>query len=323
VSERAELLEGLRRFIDEAVICESPASQGAGELTHKMDVLERVVELLRLEHGEMQNRLRMKDCLTGGLEVSRSASGALRLRVGGSANRIERPGWPSPGGRTQDELQIPLILYLFITYRHRRRINDLLVSFLGEMRPWLSPDDVESTLTGVMRAMTTTRTAARALRLHGLIVDSPETAYKSWELSILGLVVGSLLVERRGRFVELTPRGVRATASGRFGASNHLTSVLADLMRELTDPTIVSRALRRVCTPNQDVFPTFDEVVAVLSEFGDELEQAQGQRRLEWHELRDRARALLTRLAEKVPESALADDMAKDLALRDLLGENY
>jgi hypothetical protein len=322
VSQRNELVANLRLFIDEAVLFEDPSLAGAAELAHKLDVLERAVELLRLEHGEMQNRLRMEDCLARGLEVSRGADGALRLRVGGSATGIASPGWPSPGGRTQDELQIPLILYLFITYRHRRRINDLLVSFLEEMRPWLSPDDVESTRTGVMRAMTTTRTAARALRLHGLIIDSPETAYKSWELSILGLLMASILVERSGRFVEMAPRGVKASASGRFGASNHLASALAALMRELNDPMVVSQALSRVCIPNRDVFATFDEVAAVLAQFAADFGQAESGRKFEWRELRERARALLTLLGEKVPASALADDMAKDLALRDLLQTN-
>jgi hypothetical protein len=93
-------------------------------------------------------------------------------------------------------------------------------------------------------------------------------------------------------------------------------------MRELNDPMVVSQALSRVCIPNRDVFATFDEVAAVLAQFAADFGQAESGRKFEWHELRERARALLTLLGEKVPASALADDMAKDLALRDLLQTN-
>jgi hypothetical protein len=62
----------------------------------------------------------------------------------------------------------------------------------------VSPDKVEL----FSSAMTTTRSAARAMRLHGLLTDSDRTAYKTWELSVLGLLVGAVLLERVGPSLE-------------------------------------------------------------------------------------------------------------------------
>jgi hypothetical protein len=209
MSGDADMLAALESFVEDVVRIRGLGEPDAGDLARKVDVLERVVELMRLRSGVMENRLRMEELLGRGLQVSRGGDGAVRLLVGGGAV-TGRAGWRSRGGRTQTEMQVPLILYLLITYRSPRTINNLLVDFLSEARAWLSPSDVETTRTGVMRAMTTTRSAARALRLHGLLTDSDRTAYKTWELSVLGLLVGALLLERFGPTLDMNARALRA-----------------------------------------------------------------------------------------------------------------
>jgi hypothetical protein len=319
--EREALMNGLAAFIEQVVVLTNPPQSSADALGVKLDVLERLIELLRLIHGSVGNKQRIEDLLSHGLEVSRSSMGGLRVRVGVNATQLRLPGWPAPGGRSQAELQVPLMLYMFVTYRKKRAISDLLVDFLEELRPWLSPSDVESTRTGVMRVMTTTRSAARALRLHGLISDSQRTAYKSWELTVLGLVVAALLIEREGTSLEMQPRGLRVTSGGRFGASNHLTEPLSKIARELHDPRNVTRALHRVCSPNREVFPTFDRVVGIIVSWSKRREESLTSRHPDMFQLRKQARELVSELSTLVPENALADDMAKDFALRDVLGE--
>jgi hypothetical protein len=173
----------------------------------------------------------------------------------------------------------------------------------------------------VMRVMTTTRSAARSLRIHGLVIDSQRTAYKSWALTILGLLTAALLIERKGRSIEMPARGLRIVNEGRFGASNHLAQSVSRVMRELSDPEVVSTTLGRICTPNRDVFPTFDRAVEAIVQFGKEREVLLNGRRPDVFELREQARALIGQLSQLIPAEALADDMAKDFAVRDLLGQ--
>lgn len=319
MSGEAGLFAKLERFVGDAVRIGSLGEPIGGDLAWKVDVLERVIELLRLRSGVMENRLRMDELLGRGLDVSRGADGALRLIVGGGTSRPVT-GWPSPGGRTQSELQVPLILYLLITYREPRSINDLLVECLAEVRTWLSPSDVETTRTGVMRAMTTTRSAARALRLHGLLTDSDRTAYKTWELSVLGLLVAAVLLERAGRSLEMKPRSLVLAEGGRFGASTHLATPVTDVLRLLSDPREVSAALHRICAPNRDVFPTFDQAVGILVSFTQRFSAERELRRREPHELRAEARTMIDALRDAIPADAFSEDMAKDVALKELLG---
>lgn len=262
----------------------------------------------------------MGDVLARGVEVVPGTAGALRLMIGAPAANIDSRAWRAPEGRTQEEMQVPLLLYLLVTYQHPRRINDLLVDFLTEVRPWLSAYDVETTRTGVMRAMTTARSAARALRLHGLLTDSDRTAYKSWELSVLGLLVARLLVERVGVEPDMQSRWRATSSGGRFGASTHLSKPVDEALRTLSDPSAVAAAMHRICGPNRDVFETFDRAVELVVAFTRRVgDEARPQRR-EPHEARAEARAMIVALREAIPPDAFSADMAKDVALKELLG---
>jgi hypothetical protein len=319
VTDKGEMFASLEAFVDDAVRTTGIGDPDSGDLARKIDVLERVVELMRLHSGAMENRLRMEELLSRGVEVSRGSDGALRLLLGGGAP-TGKAIWPSPGGRTQTEMQVPLILFLLITYRRPRSINNLLVEFLGEARAWLSPSDVETTRTGVMRAMTTTRSAARALRLYGLLTDSDRTAYKTWELSVLGLLVGAVLLERVGPTLEMQARGLPISEGGRFGSSTHLARPVADVLRLFSDAREVSAVLRRICTPNREVLSTFDRAVEMVVAFVGRYDAEGKARGGEPHELRAEARTLIEALREAIPPDAFSGDMAKDVAMKELLG---
>jgi hypothetical protein len=61
--------------------------------------------------------------------------------------------------------------------------------------------------------------------------------------------------------------------------------------------------------------------VALVVAFSKGREAATAGKILEPHELRAQARTLIDELSIAVPAEVLADDMAKELALRDLLGD--
>lgn len=320
MNDRSRLFADLVAFVDDAVRLEGESTRTPVGISRKLDVLQRVVELLRLQDGVMENRLPMRDLLASGIEVSPWASGALRLSVGVGPTFDKDSGRPAPGGRTQGELQVPLIRYLLRGYWAPRRINDLLVEFLGEIRPWLSTDDVESTRTGVMRVMTTTRSAARSLRLHGLLTDSARTAHKTWELSVLGLLVGAILHERAGQTPEVASRTLPQVTSGPFGGDTFLAQPVAEVLGLLRDPREVSAALQRICVPDRDVFATFDQAVNIMVSFTSGLESQRDGRHPEPHERREVAQAMMEALRVAVPPAALGRDLATHFAFEELLG---
>jgi hypothetical protein len=319
MADLSELLSALEAFADDAVIIREASGTPATSLSEKLDVLERVVELLRLHTGAMENRTKMGDVLARGVEVVPGTAGALRLMIGAPAAKADGRAWRAPEGRTQDEMQVPLLLYLLVTYRHPRRINDLLVDFLTEVRPWLSAYDVETTRTGVMRAMTTARSAARALRLHGLLTDSDRTAYKTWELSVLGLLVARLLVERVGAEPDMQSRWNASSSGGPFGASTHLSKPVDEALRTLSDPATVASAMQRIGSLRRDVFETFDRAVEIVAAFASRFAGEARLERREPHEARAEARAMIDALREAIPPDRLSAEMAEDVALKQLL----
>jgi hypothetical protein len=260
----------------------------------------------------------MAKLLNTGFEVSRGASGALRITVGRASSRRLDLLLPSPGGWTQDDLQTSLLVYLFVSYRKRVQISRQIAGFLRELQPWLSAEDVETTRTGVTRVMTTTRSSARALREHGLISQGPGTAHRRWVLTIAGLLVAAQLVERKGSAVDLDARGLRKTGDGTFGASLHLSEDVVTALAPLRDPQKVCELLTRLCGPDREVVEAFDHVVTEVSRYAhlvcDPDTSGRGL-----PERRSAAKAIIDRLSETIPSDVLADAFAKDHALRGVL----
>lgn len=186
------LLDETERLIDRLVglHCEQLAPGG---LATRLDVLERLIELLRLRSGRIENTLSIHDLLHRELEVFVNAeTGALWLTVGPK----RRDRHLAEVFRRHPDLHVALLLFLLYSGRAERRIGDDLNQFILEVKEGLHPCDTETTKTGVVRIATTTRDAARALRQHGLLRDVDETRGRRWELSVLGVLVASELSER-------------------------------------------------------------------------------------------------------------------------------
>ena len=81
-SERDDALESLASFVESAIQIDS-ATRWSTTLAEKLDVLERVIELLRLRTGKVVNSLRVDELLANGLSVSTAPGGGSVLTVGG------------------------------------------------------------------------------------------------------------------------------------------------------------------------------------------------------------------------------------------------
>ena len=315
-----ELLSALEAFVDDVVDLGPPDRRDADRLRAKLDVLERVVELLRLRTGWNGRRVLTRELLAGGMTVEPDHRGRAVLRLGRSAACRLTASWPAPSERRQSELHVPLLLYLLEYHRDGTRIADLLVEFVNLIREHLSPEDVETTGTGVTRIMTTTRAAARTLRAYGLLTDSDRVAYRTWELSVFGILVAVRLRERK-MTLALPRRSLRFNdATGPHGASWVLADVVSRVVGELADPARVAETLQRVCRPNIDVLDSFQPAIDAVSAFCQRLAESDEAKDPYPAELMQQARAMTDAVAAVVPPAVLADDIAKHFAIQELLG---
>jgi len=153
------------------------------------------------------------------------------------------------------------------------------------------------------------------------MTHSDRTAYKTWELSLLGLLVAMVLDDRFDAD-EIPSRGLpMGGGAGRFGGSTSLHESVSEVLRELANPERVSQILRRACASDREVFETFVHCVNVVSRFCDQFRDEHRRRNVDVAELRRASRVLLAELDALVPARLLADDLAKHYALEDLITE--
>lgn len=302
------LLQDLELFVENAV--QFAYGDNPATLADKMNVLGRVVELLRLQTGRLVNDFPMPDLLKAGVCVRRTTVGALTIVVGGEG-RAPGVRIHAPNGWRESELQVPLLLSLMSQVRPKQRVGTLIDAFVAQIRDRLSPADVETTKTGVPRIVTTIRLAARTLRLHGLLTFSEETAYKTWEPSVLGLLVGVAIVEKN-KSTQLEDRS-RALID-----VNHLAAPLIDVLQEFANPGVVSQLVHKILGPNRDVFDSYDRAINVVTNFCARFYGASQSADHPRHELRAAAKALLSELSSALQPGELARDILVDRALKSL-----
>lgn len=225
--------------------------------------------------------------------------------------------WPVIYERKDKELQVPLLIYLLHYHRAGTRIGDLLVEFTNLIRGHLGPRDAESTDTGVTRIMTTIRDSARMLRYCGLLTDSPGLKYRTWELSVFGILVAVKLYERGYRLAP-PPRWPDNTWPAPSGGL--LAQPVHEIVRELSDPEVVAGTFLRICGPNYDVFHTFGPAIEAVMDYCAYLARIGSEERPLIAVLRQQAEAMMKAVGDRVPPAALAEDLAKHFAIEELLG---
>lgn len=157
------------------------------EIWIKIDLLERMLELLRFQNRCPDNRFPLEWFVQGNVEVK---NGCVHFAA---PQDIKWCG----SGTPPIQLQPKLLLFLF--YRNLggdTQVYEIIDTFIKLVWDQLTPLDFKKTLTGVTRCFTNTRFAANILRVYGLLKFTKREAYKTWVLSLTGLLTASALAAK-------------------------------------------------------------------------------------------------------------------------------
>lgn len=157
------------------------------ELHQKIDVLGYVLEKLKFE------------CLHYGEEVAFEEFDQCEVFADTERIVVAAPEkYRKPTcGIAPLRLQSPLLIFLLLHHRARFQVLEIITLFIGEIRGSLTFLDFKKTQTGVTRCFTNTRFAATKLRDFGLLKFTRREAFKTWELSLPGLLVAAQLYQDR------------------------------------------------------------------------------------------------------------------------------
>lgn len=156
------------------------------KLELKIDLIEKIIELVKIKNKHIDNNLPIEYLLQGALTINKES-----IHFYGSSQTLDL------GSGTKPILLQPKLL-LFLLYRHDRgyyEIYSIIEDFIKTIWDSLEPLDFKKTKTGVFRCFTNTRFAANTLRKYGLLKYTRKQAYKTWILSLPGLIVASKLME--------------------------------------------------------------------------------------------------------------------------------
>jgi len=211
------------------------------ELALTLDVLERIVEVLRIKYQCRENNLSFEEFIQG--EVS--ARNDILNYFSPTEYRL------LSSGTTPIRLQPKLLMYLLLYHNQASRIYDIIDQFIIKIWDKLEFVDFKKTRTGVTRCFTNTRFAANTLRDYGFLKFTRKEAYKTWVLSMPGFLVASKVLENKNWSVP------EFQDSFKVGLHSDILTAWDGLQ---TYEHFVGR-LAKVCHPNVKVFNTFDGIL--------------------------------------------------------------
>ena len=211
------------------------------ELGQTLDVLERIIEVLRFKYKCRENNLEFENFIQGKILVRDDV-----LNYYAPAKYYDLGSGTAP-----IRLQPNLLVFLLLYHRQSIRVYDIIDNFIERIWDNLSPVDFKKTRTGVTRCFTNTRFAANTLRGYGFLKFTHKEAYKTWVLSLPGFLVASKLLENNNWSIP------EFQDSSKIGLHSDLLTAWDGLQ---TYDEFVGR-LGKVCKPNVKVFVTFEGVL--------------------------------------------------------------
>jgi hypothetical protein len=214
-------------------------SQG---IAAKVDFLQRAIELWRFHECKDQNGVEFEDFVQTVMLVD---GDKLRFNVPKRLGRLD-------SGTSAVQLQPRLLTFLLLYHREEFEIFQIIEKFIEKIRPQLTILDFKKTKTGTTRCYTNTRVAATTLRSFGFLRFTQKEAFKTWVLSLPGLLVASRVLENPSSWNE-------RPSHDRKRYFVHPAILNAQAALSTYDQFV--RQLQFVCEPNVEVFKTFDDVL--------------------------------------------------------------
>lgn len=243
-NDLSRLARDSTRLLNE-IIKFNPSSTDKDNLKLKVDILERIVQMIRFEINHTKTDLSIDQLLEMPIfidDIDRyihvDLSRQNEKRIASTQVRIRVPY----------NLQASLLVFLLLNFRRHDSIIHVIEGFVEEIRPSLSIKDFETTQTGAIRCFTNTRFAAKQLRDFGLLKFTKEEAYKRWELSFLGILVASQLYEEHWRDSP-SDKVTKVPLDGR----------ILEALSRLHDLKLVRKIFYVLCEDN-DLFPAFGDM---------------------------------------------------------------
>ena len=236
-----ELLKAMA-LIDEIVQVHSNSLSDT-DLEYKLDAVERTIELIRIRRKKLKYSLLLEEYIQGDLFVD-------------NANIHFYPPEKLKGfgsGIPPSYYQPKLLLFLLLYHREKYRVIDIIEMFINKIWDDLGTLDFKKTDTGVFRCYTNIRFAAHTLRDAGLIRFTQKEAFKTWELSLLGFLAASIVLEQDHS--DWTSEKLQVNQ----GHSLHKDIVKAIV--QVKDYNDFVYHLRRICLPDVKVFNTFENML--------------------------------------------------------------
>ena len=211
------------------------------EMALKIDLLERLLELLRGEQKYFENELSFERFIQGSISIGKDG---LHYTF---PEDLELVG----SGTPQINLQTKLLMFLLLHHRSAYQVFDIINNFIKTIGRELEPLDFKKTRTGVTRCFTNTRFAANSLRAYGLIKFTRKEAYKTWTLSLPGFLVASKVLSDNNWVL---PKSEKI-----YGSDLH-----PDIHKAYIDLQTYDKFVERlasVCKNDVEVFETFGPIL--------------------------------------------------------------
>jgi hypothetical protein len=192
-----ELVKRFEALVDTALLFDNRFNDLPNTPQVKMALVKRLIELSDMLGAQKvpDGAVRLDDVPFFEIDYAHPNQWRILSRLPGASNKpVDQHG-----------MFFPLLMFLLVRSsddftKGRKNVTqepvfDIITRYVDEIKSNLSLSDFVRTKTGAVRSFTNTRFAARRLRELGMLKYTRREAFKTWELSISGIIVASTLYE--------------------------------------------------------------------------------------------------------------------------------
>ena len=161
------------------IVPDREAKWNSVTFSQKLDRLSELIDVLRFYDGFPEEADPLGTFRPNSIFADISAGKIHFVKSGPSEKKDEEAA---------QKLMLPLLDYLFSHPGRGRSVLGILRAFVRDYAPHCRQIDFQRTSTGVLRIETNVRFAARELRKFGLLQFTQREAFKTWRLSLLGIL---------------------------------------------------------------------------------------------------------------------------------------